>query len=130
MSPLSQATTLTALLLATRRAARGHRDVPEVAAFKMDAERRCLALQRRLRRPPGSPGAWRPAPTRTFLIRDPKVRLITVSPFEDRVVHHALIAAVEPALERYAILDTHACRRGRGQHAAVRRAQHFCRAAP
>ena len=130
MSPLSQATTLTALLLATRRAARSHRDVPEVAAFKMDAERRCLALQRRLRRPPGSPGAWRPAPTRTFLIRDPKVRLITVSPFEDRVVHHALIAAVEPALERYAIHDTYACRRGRGQHAAVRRAQRFCRAAP
>ncbi len=108
---LEQATTLQALLEATRRASRGHRADPLVAAFVMDAERHCLRLQRALRLPLTHQESWHPTSARTFRIFDPKPRLITVSPFADRVVHHALIAAAEPALERYAISDSYSDKR-------------------
>ncbi|NCG22385.1 MAG: RNA-dependent DNA polymerase [Rhodobacterales bacterium] len=133
-SPLESATTLTALLAATRRAARGKRRGPraqdEVAAFLMDAEWRCLELQRRLRLPMSHGDSWHPSDSRTFSIRDPKPRLITAVPFPDRVVHHALARAIEPVLERAAIADSFACRVGRGQHRALRRAQQFSRRWP
>lgn len=125
---LESATELPALLAATRRAAQGKRQRPEVARFLMDAERECLRLQQSLRAPLGSPAAWRPGPACSFGIRDPKPRRITALPFVDRVVHHALCAVIEPRLERYAISDSYACRVDKGQHAALARAQRFVRA--
>ncbi len=130
VSALVAATDLPALLRATRRAARGKKHRRSVAAFLVDAEPRCLALQRALRRSVGHAEAWRPGRSRTFRIRDPKPRTITVQPFADRVVHHALCAAAEPAFERFAVFDSYACRRGKGQHRAVRRLQRLARAAP
>lgn len=124
---LHEATTLEALWAAAKRAARGKRRRPEVARFLMDAETECLRLQRALRLPPSDPRSWRPGPLVEFRIRDPKPRTIRVPPFADRVVHHALCAAVEPRLERYAIADSFACRRGKGHHAAVRRVMSFAR---
>ncbi len=121
------ATCFKALLVATRRAARGKRKRPDVARFLMDAERRCLALSSALRRSPSDPLVWQPGLAHRFRIKDPKPRLISVVPFDDRVVHHAIMAAVEPQLERYAIFDSYACRKGKGQLAALHRAQHFAR---
>jgi retron-type reverse transcriptase len=129
-SLLEAATELPALLAATRPAAQGKRRQPEVAAFLMDAERECLRLQRSLRAAPDRTDAWRPGSARTFCIRDPKPRQITQLPFADRVVHHALCAVVDPLLERYAIFDSYACRPGKGQHAALRRAQRFVATRP
>lgn len=129
---LEQATTLIAIMDAARRAARGRRlgatARPGVARFWMDAEKEGLRLQAALRAPLEHPGAWRPGAPRFFVIRDPKPRAIAAPPFVDRVAHHALIAAVEADFERYAIFDSYACRRGKGQHAAVRRAAGFARA--
>lgn len=122
---METATELPALLAATQRAALGKRQRPEVARFLMDAERECLRLQRALRLPPDSPEAWRPGPAYSFDIRDPKPRRITALPFVDRVVHHALCAVIEPRLTRYAIYDSYACQVGKGQHAALARAQRF-----
>jgi len=124
-----QATSVPALLAATRRAARGKRHRPDVARFLMDAEPRCLRLGRALRRPVDEPGAWQPGATRTLVVRDPKPRRITIVPFPDRVVHHALCAPAEPHLERFAIAHSFACRRGKGQLAALRRAQRATTAA-
>ncbi len=116
-----------ALLVAARKAARGKRGRPDVARFMMDAERHCLALGRALRLPAAHRAAWRPGPIRRFRIRDPKPRVISEVPFADRVVHHAIMTAVEPHFERYAIFDSYACRRGKGQLAALQRAQRFAR---
>ena len=124
-----QATSLPAILAAIGRAARGCRS-PDVARFRMDAEREALALQRALRRSPGVPGAWQPRPGKRFEIRDPKPRTITVVPFSDRVVHHVVCAAAEADFERFAVFHSYACRPGKGQHAAVRAAQRFARGAP
>ena len=127
---LERVASLGALLAAAQRAAAGKRHQPEVAAFLMDAEPRCLSLGRALLLPAEQPDAWRPSPGHACQIRDPKPRLITVVPFADRVVHQALCAEVEPSFERYAIHDSYACRRGKGQHAALRRAQAFARRWP
>ena len=129
MSPgIERATSFATLLRATSRAAEGKRQQPEVARFLMDAERECLRLERSLRHPPDHPEAWQPSPCRQFVIRDPKLRLISVVPFRDRVVHHALCGELLPLLERYAIHDSYACREGKGQHAALERAKQFARA--
>ncbi len=111
-----------ALCRAARRAAKGKHVSPATATFLMDLEPNVLALQRAL-----LAGAWRPSPYRTFFIRDPKPRAISAAAFGDRVVHHALCAALEPVFERVAIFDSYACRPGKGGHAAVDRLRHFVR---
>jgi hypothetical protein len=127
---LHEATALDALLAAAQRAAIGKRQQPEVARFLMDAERECLQLQRELRLPVDHPVAWRPSPVWQLSIRDPKPRMITVAPFRDRVVHQALCEVIGPTLERSAIHHSYACRRGKGQHRALRQAQRFARRRP
>jgi RNA-directed DNA polymerase len=114
-----------ALLEAARRAARGKRQRPDAAAFRLDLEPELLELRRAL-----LDGTWRPGPFRSFRIVDPKPRLISAAPFRDRVVHHALCAALEPRLERHAIADSFACRPGKGTRAAVLRAQAHARKNP
>jgi RNA-directed DNA polymerase len=110
---------------AARRAARGLRGRRSVAAFMVDLEPEVLALQREL-----VAGSYRPRPFRTFVITDPKPRTISAAAFRDRLVHHAVCAAMEPVFERYAIHDSYACRRGKGNHAAVRRVQALSRRMP
>jgi hypothetical protein len=113
------------LLEATKRASVGRRHIPVVAAFRFDQEHELLRLQRELR-----DRTYRPGPYTTFVIHDPKRRTINAPAFRDRVVHHAVCAAVEPVFERTAIFDSYACRRGKGSHAAVDRAQGFARRWP
>lgn len=60
-----------------------------------------------------------------FMIHDPKEREISVAPFAERVLHHALMNVCEPYFDRWLIADTYACRRNKGQFRAVRRAQKF-----
>jgi retron-type reverse transcriptase len=111
-----------AILAAARRAARGKKRRPEVARFLWNLEAEVIALQAEL-----STGVWRPGPSRRFVIHDPKEREITAAPFRDRVVHHAICAAVGPVLERAAIEHSYACRPRKGVRAAVRQCQQFCR---
>lgn len=114
-------TSFEALVAAARRAALGKKKRP-VARFLLDLEPEVLRLQRELR-----DGAWRPSPPKTFTIADPKPRRIVAVPFPDRVVHHALMAEVAPALDRTLGPESFACRDGRGGHAAVRRAHELAR---
>jgi hypothetical protein len=111
-----------ALVAAAWRASRGKRTSAAAARFLERVEPECLALEREL-----SDGSWRPSRATRFEILDPKPRTITAVPFRDQVVHHALIAALEPVFERRMIADSFACRRGKGTHAALRRARQFVR---
>lgn len=54
-----------------------------------------------------------------FKIYDPKERTISVVPFYERVMHHALINVLDPVFERQFIFHTYACRRGKGLHSAI-----------
>lgn len=106
------------LLLAFRRARAGKRRRPPVAAFELQLERNLLALQREL-----ISGEYRPGTYRLFVRYERKPRLIAAAPFRDRIVHHALMNVIEPPLDRGFIVDSYACRSGKGTHAAVRRYQ-------
>lgn len=99
---------------AARRAGLGKRRVAGVARFLADLEPNVLRLRREL-----EDESWRPGPAYTFEIHDPKTRTITAAPFEERVVHHALIDILEPHLERRMVFESFACRRGKGTHRAL-----------
>lgn len=110
------------LCAAARAAARGKRLSREAAAFLFDLEPEVLMLERELREASYLPGAYR-----TFRIIDPKPRTISAALFRDRVVHHALCAALEPVFERYATDDSFACRRAKGTTAALARVRELSR---
>jgi hypothetical protein len=94
------ATDFWALRAAALRASRGVSRSAGCAAFLCELEREILQLQRELRE-----GRYEPGPFHTFPIRDPKPRVISAAPFRDRVVHHALCAAMEPVFEAEADFD-------------------------
>lgn len=126
MSPtLDEASDLWALRAAARRAARGLAHRPGAAAFLAELDTECLRLQRELRE-----GRYHPGAFHSFAIRDPKPRRISVAPFRDRVVHHALCAVMEPTFEAIADPDSYACRVGKGTLAAIERVQVLARASP
>jgi RNA-directed DNA polymerase len=110
------------LLCATRRAARGKRGQACVARFLAERERYVLQLQREI-----LAETYQPGPTSSFVIHDPKQRTISVAPFRDRVIHHAIIDVLEPVLDRRMLHATFACRRGKGTHAALDHAQRLVR---
>ena len=109
-------TSFPSLHAAARRAQQGKRYRPAVLAFNANLEAELLQLQHELRAFTYSPG-----PYRQFRIRDPKPRLISAAPYRDRVVHHALCAAIVPLLERRFHRGSHANRVGYGSHRALRR---------
>ena len=108
------------LLLAWRRARRGKRSRSAVVRFGLDLERNLFELQAEL-----ASHHYRPGEYRQFEIYDRKVRTISAAPFRDRVVHHALMNLVEPALDSRFIHHCYACRTGKGVHAAVNRSQRW-----
>ena len=56
-----------------------------------------------------------------FTICDPKQRQIHKATVRDRLVHQAVVSAVEPLFERQFIYDSYSCRVGKGTHAGVAR---------
>ncbi len=91
------------LLEAYRRARRGKRARPDVAAFEFCYEDHLHQLAAELR-----DGSYQPGAYRSFVVVESgKRRVISAAPFRDRVVHHALCALLERSGQR--------ARRGLGQ---------------
>ncbi len=112
------------LTLAAKKAFRGHRNTTEVARFYFHLETEIFRLQQEL-----IAGVYNPRPLHSFEIFEPKRRLICAAHIRDRITHHAICNVMEPIFERTLIFDTYACRRGKGTHAAIERAQQFARRA-
>ncbi len=110
------------LFHAYQKASRGKRSRPDVAAFEMDLEARIITLRDRL-----ASQTYVHGPYHSFLIHDPKRRLISAAHFEDRVVHHALHNCIGPRWERKFIFDTYANRVGKGTHKALDRCTQYLR---
>jgi len=113
-------TSFSNLWAAAQSAQRGKRYRPDVLAFNNRLEAELFRLQSQLRA-----FTYQPGPYRRFQIRDPKPRTISAAPYRDRVVHHALCAAIVPPLEQRFIRTSYANRLGFGTHRALR---HFVRA--
>ncbi len=113
------------LLLAAANTRDGQRFEPPAARFDLHLAQNLLRLQREIREKTWQPGAFK-----TFLIEEPKRRMISAAPYRDRVLHHALCNITAPLFERTFIHDSYANRLGKGSHAAVRRYQQFARQFP
>jgi RNA-directed DNA polymerase len=107
------------------KASRGKRDRNEIIAYVNDLQGNLALLSQQIEECKLDIGYYR-----FFTVHDPKKREICAASFPERVLHHAIMNICEPALERYAIHDTYACRKDKGHRKAVLRAQYFCRQYP
>ncbi|HDZ90680.1 MAG TPA: RNA-dependent DNA polymerase, partial [Deltaproteobacteria bacterium] len=114
-SLFSKITSWENLVLAARRAARAKPMSLAKMAFEFNMERELVCLRKELTK-----GIYRPGPYRTFIIHDPKERLISAAPYRDRVVHHALCNIIEPLFDRSFLPQNYANRKGRGLHMAAK----------
>jgi RNA-directed DNA polymerase len=102
------------LLLATNKAAKGKSSRKDVALFLLNREQELFMLNQQLCNCRYQPGDYR-----RFSLYEKKPRIISVAPFRDRVVHHALMNIIEPIIDRHLVKSCFACRKGKGVHAAV-----------
>jgi len=100
---------------------RRYRDTTADFNFCLEEEINCLHREC-LRR------TYRHGKYRLFTIYEPKERMIAAAPFRDRVVHHAVHDCLEPLIDKTFIHHSYACRKDKGTHKAVDRAQSFLRA--
>ena len=95
-------------------ARKGKQRQPTVLGFTLNLERELSQLHHELREQ-----RYRPGQYTLFTLYERKPRQIAAAPFRDRVVHHAVMRLIEPAIDRCFIDQSFACRKGRGTHAAV-----------
>ncbi len=107
---------------AMHRACRGKRRNPQVQALLQAPETAIHQISSALRA-----GRLPVGHFDSFVIHDPKRRIIHAAPLYDRIAHHALMRFAEPRLERALLPSVYACRVGKGVHAAVAYAQHQSR---
>lgn len=94
-----------------------HRDKqnkPDVLRFEWELEPNLLRLHRELRAK-----TYRHSPYESFYIRDPKQRHIHKAAVRDRVLHHAVFAALNPIFDPTFIPWSFSCRVGKGTHKGV-----------
>jgi retron-type reverse transcriptase len=100
--------------LAFLKAIRGNRTSTEAIYFCTNTDNNLAVIQKKLTHLNADWGRYR-----SFLINDPKPREISVAPFEQRIMHHAIMNILAPVFERSLIYHSYACRKGKGTHAAV-----------
>lgn len=115
-------TSFTNLFLAAQNAQKGKTRYPEVSQFNFRLEENLFQLKEELETKTYQPGTYR-----AFMISEPKERLISASPYRDRVVHHALCNIIAPLFEKTFIYDTYANRKGKGIHKALDRFQYYAK---
>lgn len=110
------------LKLAFNRARKGKGKKNYVIKFEANLEKELLQLKKEL-----ETLAYKPRPLKTFVIRDPKTRVISASHFRDRVVHHAVCNIIEPIFDKTFICDSCANRKKKGTSFAMKRFDNFFR---
>ena len=73
------------LMRAADKAKRGKRFRPDVARFHYNLERELWKLHEEL-----AAKTYAPGPYHSFVIHEPKRRMISAAPYRERVVHHAI----------------------------------------
>ena len=96
--------------------ARRHKSSKNVVRnFNKNVDKNLLQVQKNLKSKPAILSKYS-----QFTIYEPKERLISVVPFIDRVMHHAIMNVLEPVFEKQFIFHTYACRKGKGSHKAIK----------
>lgn len=68
-----------------------------------------------------------PRPSICFVVDKPVKREVFAADFRDRIIHHLIYNYVSPLFEKSFINDTYSCRKGKGIHYGVKRADGFVR---
>ena len=97
---------------------RNKRNKSESLAFECNLERELVELHESLLN-----FSYRPEPYRAFLVERPVLREVFAASFRDRVVHHWLMALLNPQIEDILSPRCFACREGLGVHAGHRAIQ-------
>ncbi|MBC8549837.1 MAG: group II intron reverse transcriptase domain-containing protein [Candidatus Brocadiales bacterium] len=108
------------LVLAAKKAAKGKELTIQAQDFLFRLEPNIIEIQKEL-----LSEEYIPRPYRTFMVHDPKQRLISSAHFRDRVVHHSICAVLEPVFESISIYDSYACRKNKGSHKAIKKARKY-----
>ena len=110
------------LLLAFCRAERGLSDKHEADVYRENLNENLRFLRDGL-----ANGSFPFGEYHSFEVRDPKTRMIHAPAFRERVAQHAIFNLCEPIMEKKLVDDSFACRKGKGTHGALKRAQIFAR---
>jgi len=94
----------------------------DVQLFERNLEDNLFLLHEKLKNK-----TYKHSPYIAFNIHDPKFRHIHKACVVDRIVHHAIVSAIEPLFDKTFINDSYSCRLKKGTHRAVRRLFHFVR---
>lgn len=113
-----------ALSEAWRKFSRGKKARKDVAAYQKNLREKLATLHALLAK-----GQYKHRTYQQFMIHDPKQRQIHKATVEDRIVHQAIVSAIEPLFEPRFIYDSYSCRVGKGTHAGVERLRTFLRQA-
>lgn len=112
------------LTMAFNRASKGKKERHSIMKFAVNVEDEILTIRKEL-----LSGNYSPLPYTSFAVYEPKMRTINAPQFRDRVVHHAILNVIGPYIDKRFIFDSYACRKGKGTHSGVDRAQSFIRKA-
>ena len=113
-----------ALRAAWKKFSAGKKSRSDVAEYQKHLRRNTQNLQGDLVSSRYEHGVYQP-----FTICDPKQRQIHKATVRDRLVHQAIVSAIEPLFEKRFIYDSYSCRVGKGTHAGVARLGLFLRQA-
>jgi retron-type reverse transcriptase len=108
--------------MAFLKAIKGKRSSAAAVLFCRDVDGNLEKIRRRLA---AKNVEW--GPYTSFVITDPKERIITAAPFENRIIHHSIMNILEPLFERQMVYHSYACRKDKGMHSAVRYAFSKCK---
>ncbi|MBR6421925.1 reverse transcriptase [bacterium] len=101
---------------------RRKRNTANARKFDMRFSQNIVRLTRALQS-----GKYTPGKSICFVVRNPKPREVFAADFKERIVHHLLVEELEKYWEKIFIFDSFACRKGKGNLAAVERVAHFMR---
>lgn len=108
---------------AYRKSRRGKRGKISVARFEVNALEAVMYISYLLKE-----RKYKMAPYNTFIVYEPKKRMVMSNSFVDKVVQHSLCDNVlEPVFTRSFILDNYASQRGKGTHFGLDRLREFMR---
>ncbi len=110
------------LILAWRKARKGKTKKNYVIEFEKELPKNLRRLYFELKEQ-----IYFPRPLETFVLRDPKTRVISKSDFQDRIIHHALCNVIEPIFDKNFIYDNCANRKNKGSLFALNRFNFFKR---
>jgi len=109
------------LYKASHNALKNKKSKHSPAKFWLNEDRELLKIHQELKEKCYEWGGYS-----SFILNDQGVeRRISVAPFRDRVLHHAIMQNIEPLFEKSFIYDSYANRKGKGTLGALKRAKYY-----